>query len=295
MKIPIKTLKSGFSLPVYGLGTVRMGGLRGEMDTSRDSQEIEAIQAAIDYGVTHIDTAEVYGDGHTEEIVGRAIANFDRRKLFITTKVAKWNQGYDGVRRAIDGSLGRLETDYVDLYLLHQYPPKGLPIDETMKAMTELVDEGIVRYIGVSNITIPRYEEAQKHTPHKLVCNQLHYNLQFREVEKYGLVKYCQENDIMLVAWSPLQQGRLPESQLISELAVKYQKTSIQIALNWLISQKNVVTIPKTSHIEHLKENLGSLDWQLEADDVERLSKKFPNQQATSDIVPLDYRADIAP
>jgi len=88
MKIPIKTLKSGFSLPVYGLGTARMGGLRGEMDTSRDSQEIEAIQAAIDYGVTHIDTAEVYGDGHTEEIVGRAIANFDRRKLFITTKVA---------------------------------------------------------------------------------------------------------------------------------------------------------------------------------------------------------------
>jgi diketogulonate reductase-like aldo/keto reductase len=137
------------------------------------------------------------------------------------------------------------------------------------------------------------FDEAQKHSKHKLVCNQVHYNVQYREIEDKKILDYCQKNDVMLVAWRPVQKGALPESNILSELAKKYDKTPTQIAINWLISQPNVVTISKTSNIEHLKENIGSIDWELEAADVERIREEFPNQQLLSDAVPLDYETDL--
>jgi diketogulonate reductase-like aldo/keto reductase len=293
-KIPIKTLKSGFSLPAYGLGTWQMGG-RGEVDYDHDEEDIAAIQAAIDRGVTHIDTAESYASGHSEEIVGEAIKNYDRSKLIIATKVSAWNQGYDDLLRSFEGSIKRLESDYVDLYLLHRYPEAGIDIKTTMKAMDRLVDEGVVKNIGVCNLTNNRFSEVQKHTSNKLVYNQVHYSLESREPQARGILDYAIKEDFFVSAWGPLSKGSLQQAPILHELAKKYQKTPYQIALNWLISQENVITIPKTAQIKHLEENLGSLGWSLSGEDIIKLTENFPNQLRTSDRVPLDYEADIEP
>jgi diketogulonate reductase-like aldo/keto reductase len=294
MIIPTKKLNSGFELPVYGLGLWEMGG-RWEADESKDNTEITAIQAALALGITHFDTAESYGDGHAEELLGQAIKGADRSKLIIATKVSAPHQSYEGIHRSFEASLKRLETDYVDLYLLHRYPEPGIPIVDTMRAMDELVAQGLVRNIGVCNMTPNRFNEVQKHTKNKLVCNQVHYNVQYREIEKTGVLKQCQDNDVMLVAWRPLQKGTLLNSPLLDELAKKYSKTPAQVAINWLISQKNVVTLSKTSNVEHLKENLGAVGWTMNAEDIERVRSDFQDQKDVSDAVPLDYEADIKP
>jgi diketogulonate reductase-like aldo/keto reductase len=294
MNIPTKKLKNGFELPVYGLGLWEMGG-RNEVDKSKDSVQINAIQAAIEAGITHIDTAESYGAGYTEELLGQALKGVNRKKLIIATKVSAWNQGYDALKRSFEASLKRIGTDYIDLYLLHRYPEAGNPIADTMRAMDELVEQGLVKNIGVCNLSPNRFKEVQRHTKIKLVCNQVHYNVQYREIEKLGVLKQCQDEDIMLVAWRPVQKGTLPESDLIKDLAKKYNKTPTQIVINWLISQDHVVTISKTSHLEHLEENLGAVDWTMEVEDVERIRREFPNQKSVSDAVPLDYEADVQP
>jgi diketogulonate reductase-like aldo/keto reductase len=292
MNIPTKQLKNGFELPVYGLGIWQMGG-RWESDNSNDEQEVAAIRAAIDAGITHIDTAESYGDGHAEELLAQAIQGYDRSKLFIATKVSKHNQGYDGVHRSFAASLKRLGTDYVDLYMLHRYPEPGISLEDTMRAMDELVEQGLVKNIGVCNMTPAMFDEAQKYSKNKLVCNQVHYNVQYREIEDKNILEYCQKNDVMLVAWRPVQKGALPDTPLLKDLARKYSKTPTQIAINWLISQDNVVTISKTSDPEHLKENLGALGWTLDPQDIELIRTDFPDQQLLSDAVPLTYDTDL--
>jgi diketogulonate reductase-like aldo/keto reductase len=294
MNIPTKKLHGGFELPIYGLGLWQMGG-RWEADSTHDDREIAAIRAAVDAGVTHIDTAESYGNGHAEELLRRAMQGYNRQKLTIATKVSAASQSYDGVRRAAEASLKRLGTDYIDLYMLHRYPVPGIDISDTMRAMDELVASGLVRHIGVSNMTPSRFAEAQKHTTHKLVCNQVHYNVQYREVEDRGVLKYCQDNDVLLVAWRPLQKGVLTPTPLLADLARKYGKTPNQIAINWLVSQDKVVTVSKTSTLDHLTENLGALNWTMEADDVELVRATYPDQCAVSDAVPLDYAADFKP
>ncbi len=279
---------------MYGLGLWQMGG-RWEVDRSRDAEEIEAIQAAISAGITHIDTAESYANGHAEELLGQAIQGYDRRTLIIASKVSAKNQGYDNLRRSFENSLKRIGTDYLDLYLLHRYPEAGISIAETMKALDELVDAGAIKHIGVCNLTPRRFEEAQKHTKHKLVCNQVHYNVQYREVEQKGVLEFCQNNDVLVVAWRPVQKGTLPDAPILRELAQKYDKTPTQIAINWLISQNNVVTISKTSNTVHLQENLGALGWNLTSEDAEQIRHEFPDQKFISDAVPLDYPASTRP
>ena len=293
MNIPTKRLANGFELPVYGMGTWKMGGDKYSVNTTNDSQDIEALQMAMQLGVTHFDTAEVYGVGHSEELLGQAINGIDRRKLTIATKVPGEHQGYDGVLRAVAGSLKRLGTDYVDLYMLHSFPDPGISLQDTMKALDELIAQGIVKNIGVSNLSPRRFAEAQKYSINPLVCNQLHYNVQYREVEVSGALNHCQTNDVFLVAWRPIQKGSLPIPPIIRDLATKYEKTPTQIALNWLVSQQNVVTIAKTSNVNHLKENLGALDWQMSPEDVEKIRQDFPDQQPISDTYPLDYPGDI--
>ena len=292
MNIPTKKLKNGFELPVYGLGLWQMGG-RTETDTTNDEKDIAAIDAAIKAGITHIDTAESYGAGHAEELLGKVLPNHDRSKLMIATKVSAWNQTYDGVMRSFKASLKRIGTDYIDLYLLHRYPEPGIPIAETMRAMDELVEKGLVKNIGVCNMTPNRFNEAQKHTKNKLVCNQVQYNVQYREIEDKGVLKHAQDNDVLLVAWRPVQKGLLPDTQLLKDIAAKYSKTPIQVAINWLVSQEQVVTIAKTSSAEHLQENLGALDFVMAREDIQRIRKEYPDQQLVSDAVPLDYAADV--
>lgn len=276
-------------MPVFGLGTWQMGG-RNERDLeNNDEADISAIQRAIELGVTHIDTAEIYANGYTEELVGRAIKEVDRSKLFIVSKVYTHNLRHDDLIRAAHNSLKRLQTDYLDLYLTHRPNPTDISYTETMKALAKLYDEGLIKNIGVSNYNVAQMKEAQEASSYKIVANQVHYNLKIREVEKKGVLKYCQDNDMILIAWRPLQKDMLDkDSHVMQQLIKKYHKTPNQIALNWLISQQNVVTISKTTKPKHLKENLEATTFELEREDIEILRTEFPNQASLSDTVPLD-------
>lgn len=275
-------------MPVYGLGTWLMGGQNERNPKNNDSADIAAIQAALKLGVTHIDTAENYANGYTEALVGQAIKKYNRRSLFLTTKVRATHMAYEDTLHAAKESLLRLGTDYLDLYLLHRYYP-DIPLSETLGALDELVKQGLVRNIGVCNFPAEKLKEAQILTRNKIVCNQVHFNLKFREAEQEGVLKYCRDHDIMLVAWRPIQMGMILDRNIpiIKEMMDKYQKTPAQIALNWLISQPNVAVIAKTSNTAHLQENLGAMGWSMKADDIEKLRKEYPNQVAVSDAVPL--------
>jgi diketogulonate reductase-like aldo/keto reductase len=286
--IPIKTLNNGFSMPVFGLGTWQMGGRQERNPDNDDSADIKAIKMAIDNGITHIDTAEMYANGYSETLLGQVITGYNRKNLFIASKVYPDNLNYQDLINSAKNSLKRLNTPFLDLYMLHNPNPE-IPIQETMKAMDFLIDQGLIRNIGISNFTKERMAEAQKFTKNKIVVNQVHYNLQYREPEKTGLLEYCQKNDVMLVAWRPIQKGLLLEekNELVDEMCQKYNKTPAQIAINWLISQKNVVTLSKMGNPDHLMENLGALDWEMSPGDVKKLDKNYPNQQPVSNVVPL--------
>ncbi len=288
MQIPTKKLKSGFEMPVYGMGTWKMGGAFSRDPNNDDAADIQAIQTAIDLGITHIDTAEKYADGYSETLLGKAIKNFPREKLFLVSKVAGTHLNYDDLIASAKKSLGRLQTSYLDLYLIHT-PNFTIPIKETMRAMDTLKEEGLIKNIGLSNFTVEEMQEAQSHTKNKIVATQMHLNLKYREAEKRGVLDYCQKNDVMFIAWRPLQKGMLLDQSntILKDLCQKYNKTPSQIALNWLISQDNVVTLSKTRSATHLKENLGAVGWTLEKDDIKKLRNEFPDQEAVSDAVPL--------
>lgn len=275
-------------MPVFGLGTWMMGGDYHYDPNNDDEADIRTIRAAIEMGITHIDTAERYAEGHAEKLVGEAIKGYDRTRLFIVSKVSPEHLGHDDVIASAKRSLERLQTEYLDLYLVH-IPNPNIPIDETTGAMDELVGEGLVKNIGVSNFTIERLEEAQSHTSNRIVANQLHLNLIFREPERKGLLEYCQKNDVMFVAWRPMQKGVLARRgiEILDEMCEKYGKTPAQMTINWLISQPNVVTLSKMRNIEHIKENLGATGWQIDKEDIEKLRRDFPDQQNVSDAVPL--------
>ena len=275
-----KKVNSDFELPVLGLGTWMMGGAM-TTDTSNDSKDVEAIKAAIKLGYTLIDTAQVYGGGHCEELVGQAIKEFDRSKLFIVTKVFTNHLSYEDVIEQAKISLEKLGTDYVDLYLIHAPNPE-FPIGETIRAMDKLVDYKLARFIGVSNFNLEQLKEAQKYSKNKIVVNQIEYSLLTRNKGNYGnmknqeseLIPYAQENDILIMAERPLERGLLLEEHpVMDQLSEKYGKTKAQIAINWLISKKNVVAIPKSSNIEHLNENMGAIGWKLDEEDIELLDK----------------------
>lgn len=265
-------------IPSIGLGTWTIGGRR-DVDYKNDKESVEAIKNAIRLGYTHIDTAEVYGLGHCEEIVGEAIKEFDRNKLFITTKVVKTNLRYENVILAFKNSLRRLGVNYIDLYLIHSHNEE-ISIKETMRAMDYLVEQKLTRFIGVSNFTVEQIKEAQKFSKNKIVANQIEYNLitrngghtsQKMKMEE-EVIPYCQENDIIVIAYRPLERGLLvKEHPILDKLALKYNKTRTQIAINWLISKKGIITIPKSTNIKHLQENLGAMGWKMEKEDYEIL------------------------
>lgn len=288
MIIPTKKLQNGFEMPVYGIGTWQMGG-RMEQDPHNDDQaDITAIKTAIEMGVTHIDTAEIYANGYSETLVGQAIQGYDRKKLFLVSKVHPNNLTYEKIPQALQHSLERMQTDYLDLYMIHG-PNDAIPLEESLKALNELQEKGVIKNIAVSNFTVERYEKAQAISKYPIVSGQFHLNLMYREAALKGVLKYFQENDRMFIAWRPLQKGLITQdsSEILEQMSKKYNRTPSQIAINWLISQKNVVTLSKTTSLEHLKENIAAVEFTLEPDDVEKLTKEFPGQQAVSDAEPL--------
>jgi len=282
-----KTLSCGFTLPVLGLGTWGMGGYMKRDPASNDAGDIAALRTGLDLGFRHIDTAEIYGGGGAEEITGAAIAGWKRSDLFITSKVWTNHLTCDGVREAAEGSLHRLGTDYLDLYLIH-HVREDIPLKETIRGLDRLRDEGLIRNIGVSNFAVRRCKEAQTLSHYKIVANQVHYNLVVREPE-LELLQYCLDNDVLLIAWRPVQAAGILQNpgELIRQLAAKYRRTPAQIAINWLIAQKNVVTVAAMRSQKHIPENLAACDFTMAKAEIDLLRRDFPGQLMASDALPL--------
>lgn len=269
-------------VPAIGLGTWEMGG-RMEPDFSRDMHWIEIIRKGIELGLTHIDTAEMYGNGHTEEIVGEAIRDIPRNVLFITSKVWATNLEYEKLLKACEKSLKRLKTDYLDLYLIH-FPNPNIPIEESMAAMNRLVEQKMVKQIGVSNFNRWEMEEAIKHSSYPVVANQIEYSLLARNKGTYvngaekEIIPFCRNNQITIIAWRPLGKEKfslLSGHPLMNELALQYNASAAQIALAWLIAQEGIITIPKTGNLQHLQENVEAMNLVLAKEDLDRLSQAF--------------------
>lgn len=288
MLIETKKLKNGFELPLFGFGTWGMGGRDTRDMNNDDKADIYAIKTALDMGIIHIDTAEWYSEGRAEELIGEAIIGFDRSKLIITTKVTPMHLHYNDLVNAARQSLKRLKTDYIDVYLIHN-PNPYIDIKESMEATDYLVEKKYIKHIGLSNFNVPEFTQAQKCSENIITCNHLHYNLKHRGPFIDGSIKYAQDNDVMIVAWRPTQKGLFSKEpvEIVNKICSKYGKTANQVAINWLISQKNVVTISKTRKIDHLKENLGALGWSMEKSDIELLMNDFPDTVETVDNITL--------
>ena len=268
-------ISPGVKIPVLGLGTWGMGGRQIE-DHRWDEENVTAIRMAVELGLTHIDTAEYYGAGHTEELVGEAVDPYPRDSIFITTKVWHTHLRYSDLMESMRKSLKRLNLDYVDLYLVH-WPNPDVPLRETMEAMESCIEEGYTRFIGVSNFGWSLMREAQSHLEdHALVANQVEYSL-IDQKPKMDLLPRMQAENRTLIAYRPLGRGILakPGNKALDEVAEKYEKSHAQVALNWLISQDNVVAIPKSSNPVHLLDIVGAVGWELGLEDSIRLSHAF--------------------
>jgi diketogulonate reductase-like aldo/keto reductase len=260
-------------VPAVGIGTWQIGG-GPEPDNSKDAEGIQAIRKAIELGMTLIDTAEKYAEGHAEEVVGEAIQPFAREKLFIVSKVWQDHLEYDEVLKAAERSLKRLRTNWLDLYLIH-WPNPQIPLKETIAAMEELVRSKKVRFIGVSNFDVAQMEETRSCLKNnEIVVNQLPYNLLERDIEKETL-PYCLANNITVMAYWPLATGKLTKDEYLAGIGRKYGKTPAQVAINWLISHKNVITMPKAVSPGHIEQNAGAANWRLSEEDIENISSHF--------------------
>ncbi len=262
--------KTGEKIPAIGLGTWGIGGWTSP-DYTRDEEHVNIIKKAIELGMWLIDTAEFYGAGHSEELVGKAIKDFSREEIFIVSKVWSTNLRHDDLIKAAERSLKRLNTTYIDLYLIH-WPNPTVPLNETMRAMEKLVKSGKIRYIGVSNFDVELMEEARSVLKKEdLVANQVKYSILDKNAST-EVLSYCNKEKITLMAYTPLEKGRVVSHPVITEIAQKHGKTPVQVSLNWLIQQDQVIAIPKTSNPDHLVEFLGALDWSLDNDDLEKIS-----------------------
>lgn len=258
---------TGEKIPEIGLGTWNYSG------------GTEPLREGIRLGATLIDTAEGY---HTEEIVGESIRNTDE-KVFIATKVSGRNLSHDDVLRSAEKSLIKLGRDLIDLYQIH-WPNQTYPISGTMKAFEKLLDRGIIRFAGVSNFDVQEMQEAQHFlTNHKIVSNQVLYNLNARGIES-ELLPYCKDNNITILAYTPLDSGRLCRTsgitlskkyKVLKEISKETGKTPAQVALNWCLRHANVMVIPKSDTVSRTVENCNSSGWYLDKDQLERLNNAF--------------------
>ncbi len=259
-------------IPVLGMGTWQIGGGMSP-DYSRDKEWIDVIRKGIELGLKLIDTAEIYGAGHSEELVGEAIKGYPRDELFIVSKVWPTHARSDEVFKAAQGSMKRLGT-YIDLYLLH-WPAEDVPICETMKAMEELIDKGYVRYIGLSNFDIKGIEEARAClSKADIAAIQNKHSLLYRKYEN-DVIPYCDKEGMMFMSYTPIAKGELAKDKFLDNIGKKYGKTAIQTALNWLICINPVIPIPKAGRIDHLRENAGAMGWRLKREDWEKIDKRF--------------------
>jgi len=263
-----KQLPDGTEIPAIGLGLWDYGG-ESEPDYSRDEADMAGIHSAVEVGYRHFDTAEYYASGHSEELLGRALQAYKRSDFFITTKVSPGNLGYEDLLAACERSLKRLQSDYIDLYLIH-WPNEKIPLSESMRALNQLVSEGKIRNIGVSNFSVDLLREAVELCATPVVTNQVHYNLLRRGPEENGVLAYCQAHDILVTAYSPVKNGVL-ENETVNQIAQRHNVTAAQVALQWLVNKPQVITIPKSSNRTRQQQNLDAASITLTADDIQAL------------------------
>jgi diketogulonate reductase-like aldo/keto reductase len=246
-------MKDGNIIPALGLGTWKLVG----------AECSHAVRMSIKLGYKHIDTAEIYGN---QREIGEALRDFDRSKIFLTSKVWKDHMHFDDVIKACNRTLEDLKSDYLDLYLIH-WPNEEVSVEETFRAFEKLLRDGKIKSVGVSNFTIDHLKDALRVAKIPITVNQVEfhpYNYQ------RDLLDFCMDNEILLTAYSPLGRGELLREKTIKEIADKYNRTPAQICIRWSL-QKGVVVIPKASSENHLNENLDIFDWAISEEDVKRL------------------------
>ncbi len=271
------TLKSGEKVPVLGLGTWRMGERASER-----AAEVSAVMLGLELGIRLIDTAEMYGEGKAEEIVAEAIGGL-RDEIYLVSKVYPHNASRKGAIAACERSLKRLETDRLDLYLLHWRGSH--PLAETAEAFEALKRDGKIRNWGVSNLDAGDLDELAG-VPQGSNCasNQVLYHLGSRGIE-WQLLPKCQKAKIMVMAYSPLGQGPLLRKTALAKIAAKHACDPAAVALAWVLRQPGVVTIPKATNPEHVRANVKATDIKLDAEDLAALDAAFPPPRRAA---PLD-------
>jgi diketogulonate reductase-like aldo/keto reductase len=265
---PTVTLSNGESIPALGQGTWQMAE-----KADRRAQEIEALRLGVELGMTLVDTAEMYGEGAAEELVAEALAG-ERERIFLVSKVYPHNAGRQGVVEACERSLRRLKTDRLDLYLLHWRG--SVPLEETVAGFEELRRSGKIRYWGVSNFDVDDMEELLG-VPQGENCatNQVLYNVTRRGPE-FDLIPWMAARHMPLMAYSPIEQGRLPPGGALQAIAMKHGASPFQIALAWLLNSPGIIAIPKASSVQHVRDNHGALQIRLTPEDLAAIDAEFP-------------------
>ena len=280
----IVKLKNGAEVPALGLGTWYLGD-----DAGRRAREIAALRTGIEKGMTLIDTAEMYGGGRSERLVGEAIKGTERGRLFIVSKVLPNNAGRRGIFRSCEESLQRLGTDYLDLYLLHWRG--SVPLAETVECMEKLERDGLIRGWGVSNFDTDDMEELRRvKGGDGCLVNQVLYHAASRGIE-YSLLPQMRERGVALMAYCPLAQGGslrrgLFRSRALNDIAARRGATVAQILLAWAIRGGNVIAIPRSSSPEHTAENAGADAIELTAEELAAIDREFapPRRKEPLDI-----------
>lgn len=266
----MKTLElpSGREIPILGQGTWRMGE-----KASQKQAEIAALRLGIELGMALIDTAEMYGEGGAEKVVAEAISGY-RDGVFLVSKFYPHNASYRDVINACNRSLSRLKTDYLDLYLLHWRG--SIPLSETLEALMDLKQAGKILDYGVSNFDREDMEEALSLPGGEAIAtNQVLYNLMRRGIE-WDLLPWCKDRRIPIMAYSPLEQRAFVNHSKLKAIALQHNATPTQIALNWLLRQDNVISIPKATNLNYVKENRAALDLNLTEENMDEIDRLFP-------------------
>lgn len=263
------------TLPKIGFGAWSIGG-GSYPDPSLDPASMTALRTALEIGYTHFDTAEAYASGHSEELVGRAVreTNTTREDLFITTKVSPEHLSYDDVLKSCERSLRHLGMDYIDLYIIH-WPGKGVNYEETFRALNQLVRDGKVRHLGVSNFKLKLLKQVQEYSETPIITNQIPYRLPDKTYVENGVIEYCQQNDIVVTAYSPIKFRNLSVNKTIQSIAEAHRATPYQIALAWLVAQPRVITIPMSYNPQHIRENFQAADIELTQEEYKTLSELY--------------------
>lgn len=260
------------TLPKIGFGTWKIGGGTSP-NRSLDAKSLTALRTALEIGYTHFDTAEMYADGHAEELIGEAVHRSGRKRedLVITSKVMPENLKYDDILRACDRSLKHLGMGYIDIYLIH-WPRAGWNYEESFRALNKLVHNGKVKHLGVSNFNVKLLKQAQTLSETPIVTNQIPYSLADRSYVNNGVIEYCRQNDILVMAYEPVDKGHLRSNRSLDAIAKAHNANIYQIALAWLVAQARVVTIPMSFNPQHIKENFDAAEIELTSDEMEQLT-----------------------